>query len=264
MTNLLPKTLLASALSAGFFASAAFADGLFGSEPAEPSFYISAFVGGGFPTDANFDGVQAPDAAIPATVGGSVAGANANVELDFGSDVFYGGAIGYQLPFQFYGIFHPRVELEVSYIEADVDSGSFNGGNQTFSGDQSTLYIFANNFTDIKWRDDQVIVPYIGGGLGVGIVDTNVEYFPVGAPFAPAPAFALRGEDTGFATHTTIGLTYAPTKNYELYTEARYLTVYGVDAERRFQGGGTADLFNADLDDKLDSFSVTAGARYRF
>ena len=258
------RTAIVSLASATALASGASAQGFLGSEPAEPSFYISGFVGGGFPQNADFDGIQTPDAAIPATVGGSVAGANAVVDLDFDNDVFFGGAVGYQLPFQFWGLFHPRIELEVSYIDADVDSGSFNGGNQTFSGDQSTLYVFANNFTDIRWSENQRFVPYIGGGLGIGIVDTNVEYFPVGAPFAPAPAFALTGEDTGFATHTTIGLTFEATENYEIYTEARYLTTYGVDAERRFQGGGTVDLFNADLDDNLDAFSVTAGARYRF
>lgn len=264
MTKTLQKTLMASAVASLALSATANAQGLFGSEPAEPSFYVSAFVGGGFPTDARFEGVQSPDAATLAQFGDSITGPNVDVDLDFGSDVFYGGAIGYQLPFQFWGLFYPRIELEVSYIEADVDSGSFNGGNQTFSGDQSTLYVFANNFTDIKWREDQVIVPYIGGGLGVGIVETDVEFFPVGFPIAPAPEFILNGDDTGFATHTTIGLTYAPTKSYELYTEARYLTVYGIDADNRFVGGGTVDIFNAELDDKLDSFSVTAGARFRF
>lgn len=264
MKNILTRAALTSILAGAAFAGTANAQGFLGSEPAEPSFYISGFIGGGFPTDAGFEGVQTPDPAIPGTVGGSVAGANALVDLEFDNDIYFGGAIGYQLPFQFWGIFHPRIELEVSYIESDVDSGSFNGGNQTFSGDQSTLYVFANNFTDIKWSENQLLVPYIGGGLGVGIVDTEVEYFPVGAPFAPAPAFALTGEDTGFATHTTLGVSFKPAANYEIYTEGRYLTVYDVDVERRFQGGGTTDLFNADLDDKLDSFSITAGARYRF
>jgi len=133
-----------------------------------------------------------------------------------------------------------------------------------FSGSQEALFIFANNFTDIKWREDQIVIPYIGGGFGVGIIDTNAFYFPVGAAFAPAPAFAVTGEDTGFATHTTIGATVALTEQLEVYAEGRYLTTYGIGTERRFLGGGTADLFNSDLSDRPDGLTASAGVRFRF
>ena len=263
MTSRHTKTFASVFLAGTILSGAAQAQGLFGSSPADDSFYVSGFVGATFPGDADFSGTQEPDAAIPAAVGGSVAGAEANVDLDFGTDIYYGGALGYQLPFQFYNTFHPRIEIEVSYSEADVDSGAFNDGIQTFSGDQTNLFIYANNFTDIRWTDNQVIVPYIGGGIGIAIVDTDVQYFP-GTVAGSPPTFALEeSSDIGLATHTTIGVSFAANDTFEIYTEGRYQNTYFVDAERRFVGGG-ADLFNADLDDTLDGFTLTAGVRYRF
>lgn len=254
------KTALRRALPAGMLALAIAAPvsaQLPGSSPAEPGFYVSGFVGGGFPGDADFEGTQAPDPGSP-----GLAGDPANVDVEFDSDIFFGGAVGYQLPFQFFNLVHPRIELEVSYVEAGVSGGSTNGGNQTFLGDQSALFVFFNQYGDLKWRDDQLIIPYFGGGLGVGIVDTNVPYFPNNG-IATAPTFALTGEDTGLAGHSAIGVTFKATERLEVYAEGRYYNIFGIDAERRFVAGG-ADIFNADVDDRLDGFTASAGARFRF
>lgn len=259
MNSKTAKTAIAALLVGTAFSSTASAQGFFGSSPAEDSFYISGFVGATFPGDADFDGVQDPAAGAPGAVG-----AAAEVVADFGTDVYFGGAIGYQLPFQFFNTFHPRLEVEVSYFEADVESGSFNGGDQVFSGDQSSLFILINNYTDIRWSDDQVIVPYIGGGLGVGIIDTNIAYVGAGAPFFPEPAFILQGDDVGFATSTAIGVNFAANDLFEIYTEGRYLKTYGVSADRNFFGGTDTGIFNADLDDNPDAFTITGGIRYRF
>ncbi|MEO1476405.1 MAG: hypothetical protein AAFS13_08475 [Pseudomonadota bacterium] len=228
-----------------------------GSSPADDRFYIAGFVGGAFPGDADFEGVQAPDPGSP-----GAAGDPANVEIEFDNDIFFGGAIGYQLPFQFFEVIHPRIELEVSYFEADVEAGAFNGGDQIFGGDQSTLFVFFNQYGDFKFRDNQLLIPYFGGGIGIGIIDSNVLYFPNNG-VATEPTFGVLGEDTGFAGHTAIGLTFKATDALEVYGEGRYYNIFGVDLERRFVGGG-ADIFNADVDDRLDGFNVTAGMRFRF
>jgi len=259
MTSKHIKIFTTIAVASAALTGTATAQGIFNSSPAEDGFYVSGFVGAIFPGDGDFNGTQNPEMGAP-----GAAGAPANIDLEFDTDLYYGGALGYQLPFQFFGTFHPRLEIEVSYAETDIESGSFNGGNQIFSGDQSNLFVFVNNFTDIRWTDNQVIVPYIGGGLGVGIIDTNVAYVGAAAPFAPLPAFVVNDEDTGFATHTTIGLSFAANDTYEIYTEARYLKTYGIDAERRFVAGNTVDLFSADVEDDPDGFTVTAGFRYRF
>ncbi len=242
-------------LSVTGFASNAYAGDLFKLEPAESGFYVSGFVGGGFPSNASFDGVQDPVAGIP-----GAAGAPAEIDADFGTDVFFGGSVGAKLPFKYWKYFHPRLEAEVSFVENDVDGGSFNGGTQTFQGSQETLFATINNYSDIIWSENQRLVPYFGGGIGFGIVDNNIEYFPA---TATAPTFAVTGEDTGLATFSALGLTAKVSDQIELYTEGRFYQIFGIDAERRFVANGN-DAFSAAVDDRPDGFTLTVGTRVHF
>jgi len=234
------------------------AGGLFNFDPAPGGVYISGFGGGSFLSDATFNGVSAPVAGIPGPTG--VAGVPLAVDLSFANDVYFGGSLGFQLPFKYFGIFHPRLEVEVSYLQADIEAGSFNGGNQTFLGDQDTLFIYLNNYSDIVWTENQRFIPYIGGGLGAAFVDSNVQYFPAAAT---APVFGVIGEDTAFASHTAIGATYELTDNVELFTEGRYFRIFGARLDRRFISGG-ADLFNGSVAEDIDGFTLTGGLRFRF
>jgi len=131
------KTLKVSlvAVAMAFGASSTAHAGLFDFDPAEGNIYLSAFGGIAIPFDSDFEGVQDPAAGV-----GGVAGAEANVEAEFSNDVYVGGAIGARLPFKYWKYFQPRVELEISHYEANVNGGSFNGGDQSFSGDQSATY----------------------------------------------------------------------------------------------------------------------------
>jgi len=250
-------TLRASLMAAAvlpFFASTAHA-GIFDFDPAKGGVYVSGFVGGGFPSDASFNGVQDPEAGVPGAAGGP-----ADIDAEIGSDAFYGASIGAKLPFKYWKYFQPRLEVEVSYLENDVEGGSFNGGNQNFSGFQSTLFITLNNYSDIVWKEDQRIIPYFGGGLGAGVVDSGILYAPA---TAPAPTFGVIGEDTGLATITSLGVTAKVTDKLDLYTEGRYYKIYGVDAERRFIAGGN-DGFSAAVDDDPSGFTLTVGTRFNF
>ena len=235
---------------------AASAQGLFTFGEAEGGAYVSGFLGAGFPSDAAFRGVQNPEAGAPGVVG-----APANVDVSFDTGAVFGGAVGYQLPMTYWRYFHPRLELEASYLaETDVSDGAFNGGDQTFGGSQETLFILINNYSDIRWSPDQMIVPYVGGGLGLGRVDANIPYAPAGAG---APTFTVVGDDTGLATTFAGGVTVDVPGAAELFGEARYYQVHGVELERRFIADG-ADLFNASVEDDLSGVTLTAGARWRF
>ena len=238
-------------------ATGAQAKGLFDTDPAEGGFYVSGFIGAGFANDTDFDGTQDPALGSP-----GLAGAPANVEAEFDTDAYFGGAIGYRLPYKFLTYFQPRLELEISYLDADVDGGAFNNGDQIFGGSQESLFILGNSFTDIIWSENQVIIPYIGGGIGVGIIDNNINYFPNNG-IATAPTFAVQGRDTGLATHTTIGVTVPITEQFEVYGEGRYLLTLNIDDERTFVGDG-GETFNANVDDDPDAFSLTVGMRWRF
>jgi len=229
--------------------------GIFDRTPAEGNVYVSGFIGGSFPGDVNFEGVQAPATGSPGT-----AGAPATVNAEFDTDIYYGGAVGARLPFKFLKYFQPRLEAEVSYQSTDVSAGSFNGGNQTFSGNQSTFYVLVNSYSDIIWEDNQRLVPYVGGGIGVGVVETDIQYFGAAAL---APVFRTFGDSTNFATVSTLGVTAKVSDKIDIFTEGRYSKIYGVDVERRFIGGGS-DIFNANLDDNPGGFSLTIGTRLNF
>lgn len=246
------RKLSAVALMVPFLASTAHA-GLFDFDPAEGGFYVSGFVGGSFPSDADFEGTQDPADGVPGTEGASAA-----VEADLDSDVFYGASVGAKLPFKYWKYFQPRLELEVSYQENDVSGGSFNGGNQDFSGFQSTLFVTVNNYSDFIWKEDQRIVPYFGGGLGFGVVDNGILYGPADSA---APTFGVVEEDTGFATISALGVTAKVTDKFDIYTEGRYYKIYGIDADRSFLAN---DGFSAALDDDPDGFTWTVGTRYNF
>lgn len=221
----------------------------------DKGFYIGGFLGVGFPGDVNLTGTQNPEAGAP-----GMAGAPARVESDFDSDFSFGLVAGYELPLQFFDVFHPRLELEYSRISADVDSGAFNGGNQPFLGDTSIDFLLINNYTDIIWNEGQTVIPYFGGGLGVGTVDTNILYAGGGAT---SPNFGVVGDDTGLAGTFAGGLTWRTNENWHIYGEARYFQIQDLEFDRRFIGGG-ANLFNAKVQDDFDGSSLTLGVRYKF
>ena len=221
----------------------------------ETGFYVSGFVGAGFPGDVELTGTQTPAAGAP-----GVAGAPAIINAEFDNDTTLGVALGYKTPWEFFGLFHTRLELEISTLEADVSNGSFNSGNQPFSGDASIDFCLINNYSDIIWRDDQRVVPFVGGGLGFANVETDILYAGGGAT---SPNFAARGDDTGLAGTFAAGLTWLTGSDWEVYGEARYYQVRDLEFERRFIGGG-ADLLNARVEDDFDGTSLTFGARYKF
>lgn len=221
----------------------------------DQGWYVSGFVGAGFPGDAELTGVQNPQAGSP-----GVAGAPARISTDFDSDTTFGFAIGYDTPWEFFGLFNPRLELEYSRIDADVSGGSFNNGSQPFSGDVSIDFFLLNNYSDIIWDDNQTVIPFIGGGLGVANVDANILYAGGGSP---TPNFVATGEDSGLAGTVAGGLTWLTGTPWEIYGEARYYQIRDLEFERRFIGGG-ANAFNASVEDDFDGSSLTIGARYKF
>ena len=137
--------------------------------------------------------------------------------------MFFGASIGGRLPFKYLKYFQPRLEGEISYTSNDVSSGSFNDGTQTFSGQQSALFLSFNSYSDIIWKDNQRIVPYLGGSIGIADVDTDIEYFGAAAT---APVFGVFENSTNFTTVSSAGVTLRATEKLDIYTEARYYTIY--------------------------------------
>lgn len=190
--------------------------------PTEGNWYVSGFVGAAFPDVGNdFEDLSG---------------------VEFEDDVFFGGAIGAKLPFKSLGFVHPRIEAEVSYTNIGIDtddavddfvSAGF-GDTPTVDtlaaldgADSDFLLILGNSYADLAFGDDPLIIPYIGGGLGVAIIGD------LGS-----------ATETDFATSTAIGVTL-PIKKFDLYTEGRYIRVY-------------------DDGPDFESISITAGIRWNF
>lgn len=219
--------------------------------------YVSLSGGAEFFIDTEFLGVQSPDLGVPGAAGSP---AIANVDFDTGYNIR--GAIGYKFSRGIISFLKPSVELEIGYAEADVGSGAFNGGNQSFGGDINVLTIQANYNNDIIFSEKQPITPYFGGGLGIGVVDTDIVYFPNNG-VATAPVFGVFGSSTDFVTNSRIGLKAKISSRFDIFAEGRYTRVSRGEFERRFIAGG-ADGFNADVSGDTDTLSLGLGLRARF
>lgn len=180
--------------------------------------------------------------------------------MEYDNDITFGVAFGYDTLWEVFGLFNTRLELEYSRLEVDISDGNFNGNAVPFSGDTTIDFLLINNYSDIIWADDQKIVPFIGGGLGLGRVDANILYAGGGAA---EPNFVATGDDTGLAGTFAGGVTFKTDSDWDFYSEGRYYQIRGLEFERRFVGGG-ADLFNADIEDDFDGFTLTAGVRRKF
>lgn len=217
--------------------------------------YITGRIGIALPSDFNLDGVQDPQAPSP---GASGAPANVDVELD--SDITFSGAIGYKIPTRFFGFIEPNLELEYNYTNVDVSGGSFNAGTQTFLGDVEVQTFTLNYQGDLVFSENQRVIPFLGSGIGIADVESNVRYFP---GTATAPTFGVIESGTAFTYFSNIGVRFDVTDKISLDVRARYQRIDGVDLERRFVASGN-DAFNADVSGDYETVNFLAGVRYRF
>ncbi len=199
-----------------------------GSAPDGPAtFYISLFGGVAIPEDLN----------------GSFTTSDTGLAFDFDQDLdigfVIGGAVGTNLGEYF------RIEGEVSY--ARVDAGNafavFQPGGSGFSyagsGDVGALFVLANLWFDIPLNSP--ITPYLGGGIGAGIVDTDIT-------LTGPDVFVLNDNDTGFAFQVGAGFIYALTEwlSLELGYRFKGITDFTIDVVE--VGGGPQNAIQgADL-----------------
>lgn len=229
------KIYLAAALAISAAAGSASAEGLFAFDAADGGGHVAGFAGAATPGDAE------------------LASNGANLDAGFEAASTYGVTAGYRLPFKYWTYFQPRLELEISATGSDLSDARFNGAPRAVTGEQSTTLFLFNNYNDITWRENQTLVPFLGGGIGVANVDLSLQEGGI-------PAARIEDDTTALATTFAGGVTWHTSDRIELYGEARYVTIYGAEFDRIEAGNPLART----LEDDLTTATFTLGVRLNF
>lgn len=223
----------------------------------EKRFYGKIYGGVAFVRDEDFDGTVTG----PVLPGGAVVGAPFTVNLDSDAGFTVGGSVGYRFTDVDFGGVTPRIEFDVNYTSASAGQGSaFAAGNQVFNGNQSLLFIGANGLLDFDPLGNGVIVPYVGGGVGVGLYNSDVAYFPAANP---AVNVILDSSEAAFAAQAIVGAQYNFTDSLAFSVEGRYLRAFGLDADRVFTTAPGPGLFGVAEGD-FSAITINGGLTYRF
>jgi opacity protein-like surface antigen len=184
--------------------------------------YISVFGGYSFPFSAT--GVYTTNSAA--------------FTMPFGSGFIIGGAIGTHLAPDVRG------EVELSYASHNVSgliSATLPGGGTftaaTTTGSESTLFLLGNLWLDIDTGSG--ITPYLGGGLGLGVVMPNVKYSGL-----PGGSFTTAGY--GLAAQLGAGVKFAIADNMSLDLAYRAKGVFNTSLKGTGTDGGLSGVNEVD------------------
>lgn len=179
--------------------------------------YVSGFIGMTIPADA--------DAGF------------FNEEIEFDPGLNVGGTAGMD-----FGAV--RVEGEISYKEADVDTITDRGTGQTFRGIEGGLEATAfmvNLFVDL--HSPGPITPYFGGGVGFAALHQSEIYDDFGT-------FYISDDEMVFAYQAGAGLEVALNRQVSLDLGYRYFR--------------TSEATFADTEMEFESHNATVGLRLKF
>lgn len=205
----------------------------------ESRFYVSAFAGATFIDDVVLRGL--------------VGGNPQTVELDFDIGYVIGGALGHNYGQIFDGV-DLRAELELSYSDNNIDSIFFSGNGPAaeinVDGDFSATNLFVNALFDLPGLGNDLITPYVGGGLGVAFTDLDAIY---------GPGVRLDSSDENFAAQAIIGASVSATENVDLFVEGRYSRIFDLETPRFAPTGALTGV----IEDDVDTYGVNVGFRFK-
>ncbi len=134
--------------------------------------------------------------------------------INYKNAVSFAGALGLRLNR------NVRVEAEVSYRNATVDSADVGGATARIGGRDRTTLAMANLYYDfdLNWKN---ITPFVTAGLGVAAHDLAID------PAAGLPS--ATGRSIGFAYQAGAGLMYRVSPAMAFTGDYKYLTTSDVD-----------------------------------
>lgn len=115
-----------------------------------------------------------------------------------------------------------RGELELSYRRFGADLWTVNGTPFNWNGDLDAYFGMANLYHDWKNWQFAGLTPYIGGGIGIAIVDGNLN----------TAAISLAIDDTAFAYQGMAGFTKQISSSVDLFAEYRYVGTTATQLDR--------------------------------
>jgi len=183
-------------------------------------FYLSGSGGVGIVSDLEFD-----------------LGAN-DVNIEFDTGFGFQGAVGYRINKAW------RVELEGSYLSADVDTASFGTSAATTLDGYTAISGSLNAYLDFG---NGTFSPYVGGGLGISQITLDEITFANGTTLQEI-------DDTTLTGQLMLGL------GYKIDTNLR------ITAEYRFKYLGDIELTNGatTADDSTFGHMLNVGLKYEF
>lgn len=210
-----------------YILSAAIAMAMVPAVNAEPvqGFYFSGQAGASLNNDSKFD-----------TGSGGVGVVKSEYNTGFTTD----GAIGYT-----FGQF--RTEAELGYRSSVIDNHKVGGvALPNPEGKLNTLSGMLNGYVDIP--TSTAFTPYLGVGLGIADVKAD--------NYRAAGLNVLDDSQTVFAYQGMAGVSYAATKNIDLFTEYKYFGTSRASVRTTLGSNDTS------INDSSNNFS--AGLRYHF
>jgi opacity protein-like surface antigen len=246
MRSLLVSSACAASLMLALTPAASAADVDYAPEPAGPSWYVSVFGGWSLPDDIDLDFETAP-------VSGTAVDFSADVDLDNG--FLAGVAVGAHFADWLRG----EVEVSGHWHDAGGEAQlAIGAGSTTYDvdGDAHALFVLANLWLELPI--DEAIRPYVGGGIGIGRLDLELE------GTTPSATVGIVDDSSwGFAFQLGAGVAFDITDNLAVDVGYRFKRIH--DAEFELDADVTNDpLEAAEADVDYTSHNVLLGLRIGF
>jgi opacity protein-like surface antigen len=241
--------LLCGVALGGLLASNAMAADLLYSSPAQAAVnYGGPYAGvkGGvnwLGSDPRFAG-EAADVATPDIL---------SFDAGFNAGIVGGYSFG-----QRWGMFSPRLEVELGYLRNNLSTfrdDSAVAATAGATGDVHAFYGLANILLDIPVGGFG-FTPFVGAGIGFANTRLSVILPPVGGAGVGTDQFA---DDTNFAWDVTAGLSYDISRNVTFDIAYRFLQFTSVKSSNTGATGTDTPGFTSSSD--IDNHQVTAGVR---